>query len=279
MRTTLRKMAALAIVLTLLSCSGAARNPYSMGTNDRDADQAQFVMRSTVQLLEKIHVRVDMADGTSIENDLKSSGSGVVVAVDTVRDRSLVLTAWHVCNTYPVGYTVEGAFGAKLVVMSDVSLVVTVDGRELAREVVYEDRDHDVCVVEVAGHAGEPATLADDLPPHGARLMSSAAPSGLWGEYNVSVRDGRFNGLWKGPDLVLQLSGTDEIETTLNEFVYWSIPGTPGVSGGGVYYKGSLLSIHSVGYRGTTEGWGPNIKHIRRAVAEARAGAWGVHTN
>jgi hypothetical protein len=254
-----------------------------MSTKDLSARAAQLVASSSVMLVDEIEYGVWTRGGEYIEvgedgkavtkviepeflrkGSGRASGSGAVVSYYASEDKSLVLTAWHVCETYEVGQRLNRMF-YDIVITSVKRKVFSAENRSSEFSIIYQDKSNDLCIVETDGVVGNVASVAHDTPPHGAEIMTAGAPAGLWGIYNASIRDGRYQGvrskvlrIWYGGEML-----------SFKNFLYWSIPGRGGTSGSGVYYNGKLFSIHNAsGW--THSGYGPPTDKVRDAIHKAK---------
>jgi hypothetical protein len=258
------------LMLFSVSCVGAARTPYSDDRGDLDADYAQSIMRNAVKIEESITVRSTPYGGTAEdieERKMSSSGSGVIVATDEQKGTSKVLTAWHVCDRYPVGYKVEGLF-SDLEVIKDTQEVISASNKRIKiLSYLYRDKDSDICVIEIDHAFKYHAEFASEMPPRGAVVSVVGAPLGEWGKFMVSMQDGRYFGL----TTIEVVAGIDDEEpTTMTDFAYYGFAGVGGYSGSGVYYKGKLIGLHTAGAgRYEHASYGPALDDITWAVGHA----------
>lgn len=248
------------------------RTPYDDPRGDRDAAYSQAVMKNTVKIREDLTVQ-DVSRPSSPDTPVSEgtfdtwfSGSGVVVKVDRVKEKSIILTAWHVCDSYSVGHTEVGLF-ATFKVVKESQVVVTVDNEELNFDVVYRDKDSDICLISVDEVLPSAARLADAMPPRGSFVDVVGSPKGTWGNYLVSMSRGQYFGLIS---IDVVLGKEEEPATKFKNFAYYGFAGIGGYSGSGIYYRGELVGIHTAGDQEYEHAsYGPTITTIKKALKKA----------
>lgn len=262
------------LALLLASCGGImGQTPYEDDRGDRDARYAQSIMKNAVKFEETATVLItptivgDDAPTPKMTN-MVSSGSGVVVSVNERAGTSNVLTAWHVCDRYPIGYRQEDIF-ATYEVIEDEQVVITPDQKRIeVLGVLYRDKATDVCMVKVKYVFASYAELATEMPPRGATVHVVGAPLGEWGNFLVSMAEGRFFGY---TDIKVLVGLDDEDATDMPDFAYYGFAGVGGYSGSGVYYRGKLIGLHTAGAnRYEHASYGPALDALKRAMREAK---------
>jgi S1-C subfamily serine protease len=258
----------IALSLLLSSCA-AVKTPYTDSRGDREAAYAQRLMNNAVKFEETVTVLItDFAEGAPSIAGMKSSGSGVVVGVNEGEGTSTILTAWHVCDRYPVGLKQEDLFQSYEVI-EDEQVVITPDQKRIpVLKVVYSSKAADTCMVKVKHVFASHAEFADQMPPRGAQVQVVGAPLGQWGDFLVSMAEGRFFG-YTDIDVVAGIQDTSA--THMEGFAYYGFAGVGGYSGSGIYYKGKLIGLHTAGStRYEHASYGPALKELQRAVKEAK---------
>jgi S1-C subfamily serine protease len=211
----------------------------------------------------KIQENIVLKDIQGNEHVVKSSGSGAVINVDKKRNKSLILTAWHVCLKADPGRVV---FGGKGIVDRSTQEVITLDGDHYPARVVYQDPASDSCVMEADGIAGKPAELGDKTPPPGARIYTAGAPAGIWDVGVTNIEEGIMAGVRKSGVCV-----KIDYVRCYKGFLQFSIPSVGGMSGSAVYYKGKIIGLVTAGstrYEHVT--WGPGPAALGVTVEKAR---------
>ncbi len=264
------------LCLLIAGCQGCATLKYKKSDwdagGDRDAAYAQRLMRSTVEIFMVGSALVPNLGGKEGEPKLlpfrfHPQGTGTVIAKKGKGEKaeSLVLTADHLCQ-------VAQWETVKAPLSKDVTVEVPVLGMRIDvwdidmnkhdAEIVYQDPEHDLCVVKVAGDAGEVMPVATELPPVGAMVTNIGAPRDNFQYHMAIAADGRYCGL--------QLGGKD------NKSLYemFSNPSSPGGSGGGIYYHGKLVGVLVMieTYHGHIS-FGVPLPFVQAAIAEGKK-AW-----
>jgi len=238
------------------SLSVAAQQMSSeMLYDDHAAARRVRLARHTVLIRESVKVRT--IAGIIIEVEQASSGSGVVIAYDEDRDIGLVMTANHVCETsFPLMSVILEMF---LVIDTEPS-IVNYNGEVLQMEVIYTNPDDDVCVIEVDGNPGVPATIAPFMPPLQALVQTVGAPEGEWDVRVANIVEGYFSGIL-----------TKSINDVHENFAQYSLPIVGGMSGSAVYYRGRIIGLLTHGSTSAYDhlAWGPALKPVKKAYDEA----------
>lgn len=266
----------LALSLAACACFGSDSIVKSGGTELRRADRETLlaVEASTVKVQVDFDVVEVMPDGKDglYKDTWGLSGSGTIVATqeDEELDRSLILTAYHVCKGVEKGDVIDYWFWRFRV--TDVKMtVLTVDKKVLKQKIVKDDVKHDACVLETNGAAGPAAQIAKKLPERKTHVIVAGAPAGEWGPYAAYVADEGYLVSKKMDDEGMRyyLKLSDTKPTQLEDFLYFTSPGTGGISGGGTYdVDGRLFSMY------TANSWdhgglGPHLRWIRKIVDDA----------
>lgn len=164
----------------------------------------------------KIETSFAVPGRLSIEMD-SVTGSGVVFYSST--NRSLVLTANHVCNP-------EKELKLPQALMRAIH-VKRLLGGSMTADVLWSDEAEDICVVVVDGYAG-PAARVGELPMLGGMVYWPGGPFGMFGDGIGFLEQGHFAGHTK-------VNGIDRI----------LIAGTTahGASGSGLFYQDQLIGV------------------------------------
>lgn len=221
----MRKIFSLAIVSMLLSCATVRNYP------DIDGADARQMMESTVKVFVTVHGNVAQRNLKGnvifVPETMNWTGSGVVLKNDYRMDESLVMTASHVSSADMPIPLITGT-GFALFIPEEVEITVAkMDGTKCAAKELVADHDNDLGMLEVDCIAGREAKLASRLPPLGAIVSTSGAALGYHPPNSFIVTDGRYVGL------------TSDKEP----FVTVTLPGAPGHSGSGLFYRGKVFGI------------------------------------
>ena len=131
-------------------------------------------------------------NGQAQTAELSSTGSGSVI--DILDGYSIVLTANHVCNPFenlPVPSLLTGP--------PEKSIQVTgYYGSTYHAEVLYNDKDYDLCLLEVEGVWAVPIPIAKNPGIIGEKIYNMAAPTGFFASGMVPLLEG-FNSGNIGP--------------------------------------------------------------------------------
>ena len=227
--------------LLFVGCHGCAGLKYKHANwdpmGDSDAAYAQKLMRQTTEIFVK---------GTTLVPDLESKkpalktarfgaqGSGTVIAKrgKGKTAETLILTADHLCQVAKKE-TVEVPISKEISVTAPVLgmeiSVYSIDMDKMEAEIIHQDPENDLCVMKVAGDAGEVTAIAKDAPPIGAFTQIVGAPKDNYSYHMAMVFDGRYCGT----------------QPVLKEGIWletYSAFSAGGSSGGGIYYHGKLVS-------------------------------------
>lgn len=228
-------------------------------SSDSAANYRLQLMKHSVKIRE--NVTITDITGFVLDVDDASSGSGAVVAINEETGKSLIITAEHVCsNAYDVGDIISG----KYKILSTEKEIVTYDGTLVKTRIIYKDVSNDVCVMEADAIVGDVVEIASFFPPTGATITSSGAPAGYWEKGLSNVVEGIFIGF--NPESIC-VPGR-----CFSNMLQFSLPIVGGMSGSGVYYKGKLFALVTIG-TGQYEhiGWGPGLVPIKAAFDKAYA--------
>jgi S1-C subfamily serine protease len=232
-------VALLLMCLTVAGCQGCSFHYKRAGWDtggDPDAAYAQGLMRQTVELF---------VNGTSLVPDLESKepklktmkfgaqGSGTVIAKrgKGKQAESLILTADHLCQVAKketVEFPITKDIKVEAPVLGMEIVVYSIDMEKMEAEIVHEDTANDLCVMKVAGDAGDPATVASGPPPIGAFVQHLGAPKDNYSYHMAMVFDGRYCGT----------QPVSKENIWLETYAAFSAGGS---SGGGIYYHGKLV--------------------------------------
>lgn len=219
------------------------------------AAQVSAVMSHTVKILHNIYE--DSIGEVKFAGS--ESGSGTIIAKDTLKNKSLVLTADHVCQTSVSAGDVLGLF---LSVQRVDSFVVTAENKEIKMRVKFRDVVNDICIIEVDGVFGTPAYISSFYPPIGTEVVTAGAPSGQWLGGLANVVFGRYIGE-SAEDIRLGAS-------SFKKFQQYSIPTIGGMSGSAVYYNGRFFSILTIGHSEYENiAWGPGLNYLYPFVTKS----------
>lgn len=263
------RLFSLLLCFLIAGCQGCALHNGSTkwdSRGDSDAAYAQRLMRQTAEIF--VRGTTLVPDLTSKKPELKTvrfgaQGSGTVIAKrgKGPKAETLLLTADHLCQVAKKE-TVDVPLNDEIKVTAPVlGMEVHVYSIEMDRmeaEIIYQEPENDLCVMKVAGDAGEVATVATDMAPLGAIVQHVGAPQDNFHFHMVFVADGRYVGLQP-----VQKEGI-----VLDTF---SVPSAPGGSGGGLYYRGRLIgTLTRVAPPYGHVSYGPPLVYVQKAVKEGK---------
>lgn len=265
-----KSLACAALLAAVLSVGCALGCKY--GTVDREAESNRSLISHTVELrhvvaAERTRVFPAPAEGETVDAErveVSWTGSGTIVAEDRDADEGLVLTAGHVCKVPDDGVRASlGESGIEIyayVFKTKVINVTYFDGYSTVGVVASTDYRHDVCVIWTAGTGGTVAPIAAEMPPIGARVQNPGSPHGIMEADAVPLSEGFYSGT------VLASSGMEvEMDVSLV-----TVPAGPGSSGSGVYYRGRLFGLVSMGHARYEHGtYCAQLQWIRKVVSFA----------
>lgn len=271
----MKKTPFLLLAVFLFSCATTAgkitkeSSPYTAPEGDADAAYIQPLMDSSVKIEETVKVKftpnslgLELGLEEGVDN-FQVSGSGVVVESSSTANKSLVFTAWHVCDTYKIGHKAEDILGTYEVIESNQQVVTPAEEKIDIYKKAYLDKNTDTCVIIVKEYLPNHVDLADKMPPRGAFVDVVGAPEGNWGKYVVSSQRGRYQGLM---NINVWLGNGDTKATSLKEFAYYGFAGVGGFSGSGIFYKGKLIGLHTAGStRFEHSSFGPTVHQLKQA--------------
>jgi len=107
---------------------------------------------------------------------MRSMGSGTVVS--HVVDSTYILTAAHVCS-HPKKDKQTIGHKEIIVKLTPTALVRDVQGNEYMARIFALDTRNDLCILKATGIFGEPADVADRMPPLPSEIYSYGAPLGI----------------------------------------------------------------------------------------------------
>lgn len=263
------RLFSLLLCFLIAGCQGCALhngNAKWDSRGDADAAYAQKLMRQTAEIFVKGGTLVP--DLEAKKPELKAyhfgaQGSGTVIAKrgKGKKAESLLLTADHLCQvarkeTVDVKLNDEITLTAPVLGME--INVYNIEMERMEAEIIYQEPENDLCVMKVAGDAGEVAVVAPDMAPLGAIVQHVGAPQDNFHYHMTFVSDGRYNGLQ--PVMKEQI--------VLDTF---SCPSAPGGSGGGIYYRGRLIgTLTRVAPPYGHISYGPPLTYVQAAVKEGK---------
>lgn len=188
-------------------------------------------MRKTVQVDHVLGTLIPQVGQEPFVALTPLAGTGTVVRRQG--DTTWVLTAGHVCEPKAEG-PFRGPDGkiSSYPVLTENFYIWTIELKRMDAEMIYIDRQADLCILRVAGVAGETAEVTWRDPPVGATVTHVGSPLGVLGWHRAYVQDGTYLGAVRPSDM------PKDVHREL-----LAIPATHGSSGGGVFYRGKLWSI------------------------------------
>lgn len=269
------KVLSMLVLLSIVSCvKSFPKDPYSEYGGDLDAAYAQFLMRNAVKFYSETTVEVITNPVGALFNRKPgfhsgkyfNTGSGVVVARDGIRRTSAVLTAWHVCDRKEIG-VVSANFVMTSRIVKYSQVVLSIKNEKIpVKDILYTDKFHDLCVVEIGDYLPYEAALATKMPVKGAVVEVVGSPLGFWGEYLVSMQSGRYFG---NINLSVALK-PGEKAIPLKGFSYYGFAGISGYSGSGVYYKGRLVGLMTMAHDDYEHSsFGPPLSTLKIALEKS----------
>lgn len=263
------RLFSLLLCFLVAGCQGCAfRNSSTRwdSRGDSDAAYAQKLMRQTAEIFVKGSTLVP--DLTAKKPELKTvhfgaQGSGTVIAKkgNGKQAESLLLTADHLCQVAKKE-TIDVPLSDEIKVTAPVLgmevHVYSIEMERMEAEIIYQDPENDLCVMKVAGDAGEVAAVATDMAPLGAVIQHAGAPQDNFAFHMAYISDGRYVGMQPVP----------KEKIVLDTF---SCPSAPGGSGGGIYYRGKLIgTLTRVAPPYGDISYGPPLVYVQAAVKEGK---------
>lgn len=235
-----RILAASVALSIILGCTGCAHGPFPL-TNDGNATEAQQIMMQTVQVVVVLDVTGPDEKGEIAQDTTQARGTGTIVGKKNIHDKSkentvetLIVTAAHVSHAgaEKVIVTPDGPY---LITGSSMH-IVTLTGQECdAREITMSE-EADVGFIVAECDAGDVAPLANELPPVGARVEYAGCPRSFHIPGSFPFFDGRYTGSYDPKEDEELPPDGPTVQTT-------AIPGAPGSSGSGLYYRGKVYGL------------------------------------
>ena len=228
-----KRQSLIAFCLILVSCVSYSCCGQSLNLMSSTKD-ATHIKRDSFVLVEITQV-LTLGKCTSIEgcqdvpNEIRRKefhirGSGAVIAHR--EGLTYVLTAQHVCEQDDAPKNVT-LLGANYEVNSE-TIINFSDIRGAAHKgnVVYADKENDICIVSSPGMWGSPARIAKEMPRPGEKVYNIAAPYGIYSP-GMSLT---FEGFYSGRDM------------RGNEF--YTVPARPGSSGSAIFNSsGEIIGV------------------------------------
>lgn len=189
----------------------------------------------------------------------ESVGSGTSFIIDHIEDKTIVMTAAHLCKN-PEEYGQSGVDGVELKNVLEMG-VVRGEMFYQSREILYNNETNDICIFSVPLMNGYKAPIARNPPEYGDKIWSIGAPAGYFPESAKPITHGFFSG-----------DAERALDPTLNVGFYnFSMPTIPGMSGSPIFNdSGEVVGIVSaVHYKWHMISYSPTHQQIVDAVEEA----------
>lgn len=222
---------------------------------DVAAADGQLAMRRTVI----VKTAVFFVDPET-EKPIHVSQMGTGVVAGHRNGHTLVMTAAHVCAANPKIVKMVKGKEVEVEMSVTINAVEDLDLKDHFSRIIYAGKppENDVCFLDADGIFGEVTAFAALPPPAGAPVIYAGAPNAAYDLHSVWVVDGRYCGRQHFGD------GEHILDT-------YSLPGHPGASGGGIYYRGELVGIMvMIGKTNTHISYSVELPNILEAFAEAR---------
>lgn len=189
----------------------------------------------------------------------ESIGSGTSFIIDHVGDRSIIMTAAHLCKD-PKNYGQSSAGGLELTNVFEMG-VIRGDTFYEFKEILYNNSLNDICIFTTTYIPGKKARIARWAPTYGDKIWSIGAPAGYFPESAKPIAHGFFSGDAQrvvNPKLMIG-------------FYNFSMPTIPGMSGSPIYNdSGEVIGIVSaVHYRWHMISYSPTHEQIINAIEVA----------
>ena len=166
----------------------------------------------------------------------ESIGSGTSFVIDHMKDKSIVMTAAHLCQPRTdFGQSNVNVMGAELVTNFEIGLIwnrqlVLVD------EVLYNNADNDICIVTIPRIQTAEAKIAKHNPDYGDIVWSIGAPAAYFPESAKPITHGHFSGE----------ASRMLFDNSMMGFYNMSMPTVQGMSGSPIFNdKGEVVGIVS----------------------------------
>ena len=189
------------------------------------------------------------AEGQCMQNNMMSSGSGVVV--DNSVKGSYILTAGHVCE-FELENVIKDEMMAQALKRVDLDFqIINLEQSKYVADIITIDKSSDMCLMFAPKYWNEkgPVDLADRPAFEGERVYNVAAPVGIFYENTVPSFEGFY-------------MGKQDLRS------YYSIPAMGGSSGSPVFnLRGDLVGmIHSVNAMFPMVSVSPHYENIKKFI-------------
>ena len=228
--------------------------PVSIGMRHNERNN-KLVWADSVNLLLARELQLACLMGNCVPIS-ESIGSGTSFIIDHVEDKTIVMTAAHLCKN-PEEYGQSGVDGVELKNILEMG-VVRGDGFFESKKILYNNPINDICIFSVDAMAGYKAPIARMAPRYGDKIWSIGAPAGYFPESAKPITHGFFSG-----------EAERAVDPTFKAGFYnFSMPTIPGMSGSPIFNdNGEVVGIVSaVHYKWHMISYSPTHKQIVEAV-------------
>ena len=181
-------------------------------------------------------------------------GAGTSFVIDYVNGNTIMMSAAHLCEPYIVPTEEE-----EIIPLQTVFEIGIIQGEFLllVNDILFIDRDSDICVFSVPVEIGVKIELSKKSPKYGEDVWSIGAPTGYFPETAKPITQGLFSG-----DAERRL-----MDGGLLPFSNFNMPTVPGMSGSPIINKrGDVVGLVSA----VSSDWhmisySPTLKQLRDA--------------
>jgi hypothetical protein len=182
-------------------------------------------------------------------------GAGTSFVIDYIGGRTIMMSAAHLCEPYII--EPEGAEESiPLKIIFEIGIIQG-DFLLLVDNILYVDRETDICVFSVPVELGVKIEISKKPPKYGENVWSIGAPTGYFPETAKPITHGLFSG-----DAERRL-----MDGGLLPFSNFNMPTVPGMSGSPIINKkGDVVGLVSaVSSEWHMISYSPTLKQLRDA--------------
>lgn len=226
------------IAIVLAACSSCITDKYGQGTFGGHRVSDSELRGSVFKIMVTQNIDTSSLVEMGLDKKTEISHSGTAWIAGYTKDRTLLITAGHVCPNLTLYKTGSDLIGDLPVIGTKMSLLGADSEDEIEPvEVISDDDEIDLCMISAPGIFGTALPIANRLPKYGATVEYAGAPHGHFGHGIAPIFDGRIAG--RGYPFSKEHG----------EFVIIDTPSGPGASGSPVLYDGRVIGVIVAGYK------------------------------
>ena len=124
----------------------------------------------------------------------ESIGSGTSFVIDHIGEKSIIMTAAHLCQPRDgFGQSNANIMGAEMVTSFEVGIIWN-QQLILTNEILYNNIEDDICILTIPRIHTATARIAKDNPDYGDIVWSIGAPAAYFPESAKPITHGHFSG-------------------------------------------------------------------------------------